>query len=134
MTTFFWPLVGIFWFVATRFAAPWLAHRGGNLPALDALCKRFGAVVLGLCLVLWAIQLSAGAVESARMDSWPAPQRWLALATVLLAFLAAAAWILLGRGGRSLADAFGTGEAKVKIAASVVLLVATVQNATLYVA
>ena len=133
VTTWFWPLVGVFWLVGTRFVAPWIARGGANLSTLDALCRRLGVFVFGLCLLLWAIQLSAGPVGNVQFASWPAPQRWLALGVVLLAFLAAATWVFLGGGARRLADAFGTGEGRVKAVAGVLLLVATAQNAAAFV-
>ena len=129
MTAYFWPLVGAVWFLGTRFAAPRLAHRGGNREALAALCRRLGVLVLGLSLVIWAIQLSAGPVEHVHiMSSWPAPQKWLALAAVLLTFLGVAAWIVVGGGGRSVADAFGTDEGRVKTMTGLGLLAVSAAN------
>jgi len=110
----FWLLHGIFWLVGTRTFPLNAPRSGGNPEASAALSKRLGFLVLGVSVVLWAIQQSAGPAPTPFLFAWPAPWKWLALGVAVLVWLASAGWVYLGTGARTLAEAFGVTPQTVK--------------------
>jgi hypothetical protein len=114
MSQHFWLLCGV-WCGLGNGALIWFRRKryveAGLLSEEEVLSFARGTVLWLLvpCLLLWALQLSAGGDPSPEYWRWPLPQRCIAFALQAFVWLALAYWVFIRDGANTLSAYFGTG-------------------------
>lgn len=73
------------------------------------LAKRVAIWILVPCLILWAVQLSAGRNLTPEYWSWPAPQRYFAYGVQAIVWFALVFWVFVRDGADTLSAFYGVG-------------------------